>query len=237
VDNPCFRIADQAKFQTITIRSLLQGKAVEMFMEWKRLLDIVMRTSFKAEKEPIFPLASKRMSNYYVDCKQALSDPEARKLIGKLMSERTKMHQFDAVGGLELGAYPIATSVSDAIYETTERKVRAFAIRKERKSHGVGNLIAGNAGIGDHVLIVDDVVTTGSSTIAAIKGAREAGMVVDHVIVLVDREEDNGKRNIEDCGVTCDHLFTLENLKKAKADATTADENSYPAGAFQAKSA
>jgi len=208
-----------------------------MYMEWSRLLDIVTQTSFKSEREAIFRLASGRMSSFYVDCKQALSDPEARELIGKLMFERMKVQDFDAVGGLELGAYPIAASVSDAGYRAIRKKVRAFVIRKQAKSHGVGNRIAGNANSGDRVLIVDDVITTGSSTIDAIKSAREAGLIVEHVIVMVDREEDSGKRNIESMGVTCEHLFTLTDLIRAKADATTADADAYPARALQAKSA
>lgn len=208
-----------------------------MSKEWSRLLDIITRTSFKSEREAIFRLASGRMSNFYVDCKQALSDPEARGLIGKLIYDRVKFRDFDAVGGLELGAYPIATSVSDAFYRATRKKVRAFVIRKQAKSHGVGKLIAGDAHSGDRALIVDDVITTGGSTIEAIKGAREVGLIVDHVIVMVDREEDDGKCNIERMGVTCEHLFTLNDLIKAKADATTADADSYPAGTLQAKSA
>jgi orotate phosphoribosyltransferase len=209
-----------------------------MSMEWSRLLAIVAQTSFKSESEPVFRLASNRMSNFYVDCKRALSDPEARRLIGKLMFERTKARAFDTVGGLELGAYPIATSLSDATYQATGKKVRAFVIRKEQKTHGVGKLIAGDADRGDRALIVDDVITTGSSTIMAIERARDAGLTVDHVIVMVDRQEDNGKRNIENCNVTCECLFTLNDLIKAKADAaTTAHADAYPAGALQAKSA
>jgi len=209
-------------------------------MDWNRLLEIVTRTSFKSNREAIYTLASKRMSHFYVDCKQALSDPEARELIGKLLYERMKAGDFEAIGGLELGAYPIATSLSDAIYRATRKKVRAFVVRKEAKKHGVygvGKSIAGDARKGERVLIVDDVVTTGGSTIEAIKGAREVGLIVDHVIVLVDREEDDGKRNIESCGVTCEHLFTMNDLKKAQADATTTDAESYPTGTPQAKSA
>lgn len=210
-----------------------------MSMEWSRLLAIIAQTSFKSEREPIFRLASGRISNFYVDCKQALSDPEARALIGKLMFERVKGYDFDAVGGLALGAYPIATSVSDAIYHATEqsKKVRAFVIRTKEKSHGVGKLVAGNANAGDRTLIVDDVITTGNSTIEAIKGARDAGLIIERVIVMVDREEDGGKRNIESQGVTCEHLYTLNDLKKAKADATAAHAGSYSTGTVQAKSA
>jgi orotate phosphoribosyltransferase len=186
-----------------------------MVGEWDRLLEILERSSFRAEKEPIFRLASGRMSKFYVDCKQALSDPEARALVGSLIFEIIGNHTFDAVGGLELGAYPIATSVSDAIHREMKRKVRAFVVRKQPKTHGVRNLLAGDARPGDHALIVDDVITTGGSTIDAITRAREAGLLVTMVIALVDREEDNGKQNIEAHGVSCASLFTLADLVKA----------------------
>src|ERR1700751_3662992 len=78
----------------------------------RRLLEIFRETSFKSSDEPRFRLASGKLSRYYIDCKRALSNPEARKLIGGFIAEVVKDEEFDAVGGLELGAYPIATSVS-----------------------------------------------------------------------------------------------------------------------------
>ena len=205
-----------------------------MVAGWSRLLEILRQTSFRSEREPVFRLASGRMSNFYVDCKQALSDPEARALIGKLIFEHIKNQSFDTVGGLELGAYPIATSISDELYRRTKKKIRAFVIRKEAKKHGVGNLIAGSVHAGNTTLIVDDVITTGKSTIEAINRAREAGLIVKHVVILVDREEDNGKQNIEEQGVSCASLFSLSDLIGANSDAT-ADTRSYSAGTAQAK--
>src|SRR5208282_1106552 len=127
---------------------------------------------------------------------------------------------FDAVGGMEIGAYPIAASVSDRIFQETGRSVRVFVVRKEPKGHGVGNLIAGDARAGDRTLIVDDVITTGGSTIDAIRRARDAGLQVTHAVVIVDREEESGRRNIEHLGVTVASLFTLsEVLKEAESQA------------------
>jgi|SRR5664279_1905383 len=180
----------------------------------RRLLEIFCETSFKSSEKPVFRLASGTLSKYYIDCKQALSDPEARALIGELIFELTKAESFDSVGGLELGAYPIATSVSDKIFRERRRSVRAFVIRKEPKTHGVTDLVAGHVERGDNTLIVDDVVTTGNSTIKAIKGARKAGLSVSRVIVLVDREEGDGKKNIEAEGVKFDALFTLAELRE-----------------------
>lgn len=180
----------------------------------RRLIEIFCKRSFRSSDTPVFRLASGTLSKYYVDCKQALSDPEARALIGGLIVDLTRNDTFDAVGGLELGAYPIATSVSDKIFQQAGASVRAFVIRKQPKTHGVTDLIAGHVERGDRTLIVDDVVTTGGSTIQAIRGARQAGLSVERVVVLVDREEGNGRKNIEAEGVRFDALFTLADLRE-----------------------
>jgi orotate phosphoribosyltransferase len=177
-----------------------------------RFREILKQTSVQSQEQPVFRLASGKMSRHYVDCKQALSDPEARALVGQLVLEQLGGMSFDAVGGLELGAYPIATSVSDAIFRATGTKVRAFVVRKEAKGHGNTALIAGSVRPGDRTLVVDDVVTAGTSTIKAIKGAREAGLVVERVIVLIDRQEEEGRANIEAQGVSFDALITLAEL-------------------------
>jgi orotate phosphoribosyltransferase len=137
-------------------------------------------------------------------------------LIGELILKLIADDIFDAVGGLELGAYPIATSVSDAVYRQTKKILRAFVVRKQRKGHGVGGLVAGDVRSGDRALIVDDVITTGDSTKTAIARAREAGLIVSRAVVLVDRQEDDGKANIETERVHYDCLFTLSDLISAK---------------------
>jgi orotate phosphoribosyltransferase len=174
-----------------------------------RLREILRSTSLQSRDEPVFRLASGKMSRYYVDCKQALSDPEARDLIAQLILERLRGIPFDAVGGMELGAYPIAISVSDAVFRATGAKVRAFVVRKESKHHGILGVIAGNVKRGDKALIVEDVVTAGSSTIKAIEAARRIGLVVERVIALIDREEEDGRKNIEEHNVPFDALLTL----------------------------
>jgi orotate phosphoribosyltransferase len=177
-----------------------------------RLRDILRGTSLQTRDQPVFRLSSGRMSRYYVDCKQALSDPEARALVGELVHDLVRGVSLDAVGGLELGAYPIATAISDAIYRATGSKVRAFVVRKEAKGHGIQGLIAGDARAGDKTLIVDDVVTSGSSTIKAIEGARSSGLIVERVIALIDREEEDGRKKIQAQGVSFDALTTLSEL-------------------------
>ena len=179
-----------------------------------RLREILTRSSLQSNDEPVFRLASGKMSRHYVDCKQALSDPEARALVGQLILERLEGLSFDAVGGMELGAYPIAISVSDAVFRTTGTKVSAFVVRKESKHHGILGVIAGYVKRGDKTLIVEDVVTAGSSTIKAIEAARQVGLVVERVIALIDREEEDGRKNIEAQDVTFDALLTLSECLK-----------------------
>jgi orotate phosphoribosyltransferase len=197
-----------------------KGGSGEMTMDEKRrrFLEILKATSFRSNPEPVFRLASGRLSKYYVDCKQALSYPEARALIADLICDRLKSEPIDAVGGLEIGAYPIATCVSDAIYRQAGRTVRVFVVRKEPKSHGIRDLIAGDVRGGDKAVVVDDVVTEGGSTLKAIQGARKAGLIVEHVIVLVDREEAGGRSNIEAAGVRFEALCTLPELVELPHD-------------------
>ena len=209
-----------------------------MGVERRRLLEILYQTSFRVSDSAEFRLASERYSRYYIDCKQALSYPEARDLLGKLICGLVDGKQFDAVGGLEIGAYPIATAVSDRIYHDTGATVRAFVIRKQPKTHGVTDLIAGHVKTGDRVLIVDDVLTTGRSTLDAITRAREAGLQVTTAVLMVDREEDNGKQNIEKHDVHCFSLFTLADLIR-RGNVTDAKTNHPPdsARSFQKQSA
>jgi orotate phosphoribosyltransferase len=190
----------------------------------RRFLQILRATSFRSDPEPVFRLASGRVSKYYVDCKQALSYPEARYLIGELIRERVKGDSIDAVGGLEIGAYPIAASVSDAIYRETGASVRAFVVRKEPKSHGIRDLLAGDVRPGDRALIVDDVVTEGGSTVKAIDAARKAGLMVIRAVVLVDRDEAGGRTNIEAAGVTFESLCTLRELVELPDDSDQSAE-------------
>src|SRR5262245_3450846 len=121
-----------------------------------RLINIIARTSFNKSDEPAFPLASGAMSRFYVDCKKAFSYAEARDLIGRLILEKAAGLEFDAVGGLILGAYPVALAVSDAAYRANGRVIKAFVVRKESKGHGLKKNFEGDVEPGERVLIVDD---------------------------------------------------------------------------------
>lgn len=183
-----------------------------MDVDRRRLLAILRGTSLKSEGEPVFRLASGKMSRHYVDCKQALSDPEARKLIGRLALQLCDSARFDAIGGLELGAYPIAIAISDEIYRESGRKLSVFVVRKEPKTHGIRDLIAGDVKSGDRALIVEDVVTSGGSTLKAIRGARQAGLAITDVLALLDREEGDGRANLEAENVRFASIFILSEL-------------------------
>lgn len=183
-----------------------------MASERDRLIEILRETSVKSAPEAVFRLASGKMSRHYVDCKQALSDPEARGLIGRIADDLIRGQSFDVVGGLELGAYPIAIAISDAVFRASGARLRVFVVRKEPKTHGVKDLIAGNVRPGDRALIVEDVVTSAGSTIKAIRGAREAGLIVERAIALIDREEENGAANLAAEGVRFSSIFKLHEL-------------------------
>src|SRR5439155_3984520 len=103
-----------------------------------------------------------------------------------------------------LAAYPVAIAVSDAAYRKSGQVIRVLAIRKEPKGDGMKKVIEGDALEGDRVVIVDEVITGGGSTIEAIVRSREAGLVVEQAIAIIDREEQRGKARIEEQGVRCD---------------------------------
>lgn len=158
--------------------------------EQSRLLTLLATHAYQYQPESPFTLASGRVSPEYLDCKLALSQPEAVFCLGKLLLARLKP-QVVAIGGLTMGSDPIAVSTSIASFGT-DRQVRWFAVRKEPKIHGRKKLIEGDVREGETIAVVDDVVTSGSSTIQAIMKCREAGFKVAQVIVLVDREQDGG---------------------------------------------
>jgi orotate phosphoribosyltransferase len=178
----------------------------------EQLARFVVEKSFHVSDVPTFPLASGILSRYYIDCKIALSYPEFRNLMGELIAEQISATALDAVGGLALGAYPIAVSVSDAFYRNAGSTIRAFVVRKEAKTHGLRKHIEGDVVKGDRVLIVDDVITSGKSTVDAIIKARDEGLTVIHAIALIDRQESNGAERIRECGVTFSSLITLQDL-------------------------
>lgn len=160
----------------------------------ERLGEIIIEQSFKYSDNPPFTLASGRKSNYYFNCKPTTLDPEGMNLIGTILFDMLKDSEITAAGGLTLGADPIANALSVISYQKG-KPIKSFIVRKDAKDHGTKSAIEGNIRPGEKVVIIDDVITTGGSTITAIEQARDAGLIVDKVITLIDREE-GGKENI-----------------------------------------
>jgi orotate phosphoribosyltransferase len=160
----------------------------------ERLIAIILERSFKYSDNPPFTLASGLKSNYYFNCKPTTLDPEGMNLIGSLVFEMLVDSGVTAAGGMTLGADPIANAMSVISFQKG-RPIKSFIVRKDIKDHGIKSAVEGNVRSGEKVAILDDVITTGGSTILAIERAQAAGLIVDRVIALIDREE-GGRENI-----------------------------------------
>ena len=160
----------------------------------ERLGEIILERSFKYSENPPFTLASGRKSNYYFNCKPTTLDPEGMNLIGEIIFDMIKDADVTAAGGLTLGADPIADALAVISWQKG-KPVKSFIVRKDVKDHGTKSAIEGSVQAGERVVIIDDVITTGGSTITAIGEARKAGLVIDRVVTLIDREE-GGRENI-----------------------------------------
>lgn len=143
--------------------------------------------------------------------------PEGQLLIGRvgLAALRASGWAFDAVGGLTLGADPIAYAIAHSSALAAEQGegalIRAFTVRKEAKQHGTGKLIEGPFRTGDRVVVVEDVITTGGSALKAVEAIRAAGGVIVGVLALVDREE-GGREALEGAGLQVRSLVTATQL-------------------------
>ena len=181
--------------------------------EKEALIGIIRERSFQCSSEPSFKLVSGGLSRFYFNMKKTTQSPDGMYLVGKLLFEKIKELGLtpDALGGLTMGADPIAYAVAMHSYYMKE-PMQAFVIRKEPKRHGLRLPIEGNVKAGDHVVIIDDVVTTGGSTIKAITIAKEYGLIIDAVIVLVDRCEQNGRQNIEALGYPVYDILTVNDF-------------------------
>jgi orotate phosphoribosyltransferase len=156
--------------------------------QYARLLELLRHKAF-AERE--VTLSSGKKSNFYIDCKQVSLDAEGACLIGELFHAviGEVAPKAVAVGGLTLGADPLATATSVLSFQKGS-PLAAFIVRKEPKGHGTNQFLE-HAGIapGSEVVVVEDVVTTGAATIKALERAKEAGLVPVHALALVDRME------------------------------------------------
>lgn len=160
-----------------------------------RLIDLIIEKAFQYTQEPTFKLTSGGYSNYYFNCKKVMLDPVGQYLITRLVYSKVKKLDVVAVGGLTLGADPISILTAHASI-LSDKPLQAFIVRKEPKDHGTKLPIEGNIKEGDRVVVVDDVITTGGSTIKAINACKDNGLVVVKAIALIDRQEKNGRQNI-----------------------------------------
>jgi orotate phosphoribosyltransferase len=146
----------------------------------KELAELVSRLSVVHGR---VTLSSGKEADYYVDLRRATLHHRASALIGALIRELTGDWDYDVVGGLTLGADPVATAVMHA----SGRPIDAFVVRKSAKAHGLQRLIEGSEVSGKRVLVVEDTSTTGNSALTAVRAVREAGGEVVGVATVVDR--------------------------------------------------
>lgn len=179
------------------------------------LIRLLCEKSFKYSKEPVFKLVSGQTSHYYVNCKPVTLSPRGIFLVGHLMYEQIKNDNVQAVGGMTFGADPMAVATS-FVSEIRKTPIKAFSIRKDQKDHGIIKWIEGDLKKNDRVAIIEDVVTTGGSTIKAIDRARAEGLEIVSVVVLVDRQEggmENIRRSVKNVSavITRDELMECYN--------------------------
>ncbi len=183
------------------------------------LLKMLARISFRLGE---FKLSSGATSDYYIDCRTTTLTGEGGRLTGLAMLDLIRQHGLKAraVGGLTLGADPIVCNVTaasawHALEAPGSAVLDGFLVRKAEKAHGTGRRIEGFHEAGAPVIIVDDVCTTGASTIAAIEVAREAKMHVVGVVCLVEREEAKGRPAVEAAaeGAPFYRLFSADDVR------------------------
>lgn len=178
----------------------------------ERLLELLLKESFRYSADGLFQLTSGKKTSYYIDCKKVSLDAEGATLIGHEIFNRIKTLPVEGVGGMTLGADPIATAVS-VISFLEKHPIPAFIVRKAPKSHGSKRQIEGNLKERANVVVVEDVVTTGGSTLRTLEALEKAGHPVLKVIALVDRKE-GGREEILRTGVSFESLFTIDDFTR-----------------------
>jgi orotate phosphoribosyltransferase len=176
----------------------------------QELLRLLATKSFRLGD---FKLSSGGRSDYYIDCRTTTLDARGAQLTGRVFLEEIQRRGWtpEAIGGLTMGADPIVVAVS-----VTSGTLNGFLVRKAEKQHGTGQRIEGFRGKGARVVIVDDVCTTGASTIQAIEAARDFGFDVAGVMCLVEREEAHGRADVEKAAASAPFVavFTANDVRK-----------------------
>jgi orotate phosphoribosyltransferase len=187
------------------------------------LIDMICRKSFKFSDKPVFKLVSGRMSRFYINCKPTTLNARGMFLVGHLIFDEICDCRVTAVGGMTFGADPLAVATAFAS-ELRGRPVHAISIRKTKKDHGIVRWVEGDIQPGQRIAILDDVATTGGSTVKAIERARAEGLDVVKAVILVDRQEggmDNIRKVVDDvsCIISRDEL--MEKWKAIEGQGTT----------------
>ncbi|GMA38199.1 orotate phosphoribosyltransferase [Mobilicoccus caccae] len=174
----------------------------------EQLLDLIKA---KAVVHGKVTLSSGKEADYYVDLRRITLDGQAAPLVGEVMRELVSDLQFDAVGGLTMGADPVATAMLHAAAAQGGR-LDAFVVRKAEKAHGLQQRIEGPSISGRRVLVVEDTSTTGGSPLTAVEACREAGAEVVAVAVIADRSSGAGERIQDEAGVPYRYAYGLGDL-------------------------
>src|SRR3981081_975307 len=181
-----------------------------MSMARQELLKLLAHKSFRLGE---FQLSSGTTSDYYIDCRTTTLDVRGAQLVGEvfLAEIREQGWEADAIGGLTMGADPIVVAVA-----VTSGTMHGFLVRKAEKQHGTGQRIEGFREKGAQVVIVDDVCTTGSSTVQPIEAAREYGFEVVGVMCLVERQDAHGRPSVERAAAPANFIsiFTATEVRK-----------------------
>jgi orotate phosphoribosyltransferase len=176
----------------------------------QELLKLLAHKSFRLGE---FQLSSGGTSDYYIDCRTTTLDARGAQLVGEVFLDeiREQGWEADAIGGLTMGADPIVVAVA-----VTSGTLHGFVVRKAEKQHGTGQRIEGFREKGARVVVVDDVCTTGSSTVQAIEAAREFGFEVVGAMCLVERQDAHGRPNIEKAAAPANFIsiFTAPDVRK-----------------------
>ncbi len=176
----------------------------------QKLLSTLAHKSFRLGE---FKLSSGATSDYYIDCRTTTLDAQGSRLTGEVFLEeiRNRGWKAQAIGGLTMGADPIVVAVA-----VVSGELNGFLVRKAEKQHGTGQRIEGFRDQGARVVIVDDVCTTGASTVQAIEAAREFGFEIVGVMCLVEREEANGRPTVEKAAAPAPFvsIFTASDVRK-----------------------
>ena len=170
----------------------------------KRLMELVRAHALQFGE---FRLASGKMATYYVDCRKLTLTAEGAVQVAAGMLERLAEIRPDAVGGMAIGADPITAAII-TLAGVRGESLKGFIVRKEAKAHGTGRDVEGPVLPGDRVVVVEDVVTTGGSSIQAIGKLRAAGIEVEKVLAILDRQA-GGREAFAAEGVAFESLFTI----------------------------